>query len=242
LRTFRSVLDREWSGALRAELAWIADLLGAVRDADVLLERLRHGLTALSEPQADADTGRRLLRGLERRRETDRAVLLEAMDSARYAALRDRVVAAVQAPVLLPAAERSAVELGPGLVARRWRRLRDQVARAGADPSDEDLHRIRIDAKRCRYAAEAVEPVAGEPAKAFAGAVAALQEVLGEQHDAVVAQAWLRQAAGSAGVRRAEAFVAGQLAAAEHARALAARAKWRKTWDKAAVKRLRRWL
>ncbi|HEX9343841.1 MAG TPA: CHAD domain-containing protein, partial [Actinomycetota bacterium] len=47
LRTFRSVLDREWSGALRAELAWIADLLGAVRDADVLLERLRHGLTAL---------------------------------------------------------------------------------------------------------------------------------------------------------------------------------------------------
>src|SRR6266487_2468873 len=200
LRTFQVVLDREWSGALRAELAWMAELLGAVRDADVLLERLRHDL----------------------------GTLLEAMDGRRHAALRDRVAAAVQAPELLPAAEESALQAAIPLVAKRWRRLRRQVRQAGPDPADEQLHQIRIEAKRCRYAAEAVIPVVGDPARAFAKAVAALQEVLGEQHDAVVAQAWLRQAAASTGTRRPEAFVAGQLLATEHARATAARTAWRK--------------
>lgn len=245
LRTFRPVLLPEWSGALRAELAWIAELLGKVRDEDVLLERLRGGLAALPPVPSGADPaladGERLLRGLERRRDQDRAALLEALDSSRYLALRERVAQAVEQPALLPAAEGSALELAPPLVARCWRRLRQQVTRAGPDPSDEQLHQIRIEAKRCRYAAEAVEPAVGEPARAFARAVAALQEVLGEQHDAVVAQAWLREAAAAPGVRRAEAFVAGQLAAAEHARALAARAAWRNAWDKAAAKRLRRW-
>jgi CHAD domain-containing protein len=244
LRTFQPVLDRQWSDALRAELAWIAELLGKVRDQDVLLERLRHDLAALPRAGDDQAAGERLLRGLEQRRDRDRAVLLEAMDSPRYLALRERVAQALAAPALLPAAAGSALEVGPALVARRWRRLRGEVAAAGSEPSDEQLHRIRIEAKRCRYAAEAVGPVAGEPAKAFARAVAALQEVLGEQHDAVVAQTWLREAVSSPGprVRRAEAFVAGQLVAAEHARAAAARAAWREVWDQAAAKRLRRWL
>ncbi len=241
LRTFQVVLDREWSGALRAELAWMAELLGAVRDADVLLERLRHDLATLPEADADADVGARLLRRLETGREAHRATLLEAMDGRRHAALRDRVAAAVQAPELLPAAEESALQAALPLVAKRWRRLRRQVRQAGPDPADEQLHQIRIEAKRCRYAAEAVIPVVGDPARAFAKAVAALQEVLGEQHDAVVAQAWLRQAAASTGTRRPEAFVAGQLVATEHARATAARSAWRKTWNKAAAKKLRHW-
>src|SRR5436190_7535261 len=41
LRTFRSLLDQEQAQVLRDELKWAADLLGDVRDADVLLERLR---------------------------------------------------------------------------------------------------------------------------------------------------------------------------------------------------------
>ena len=40
LRTFRPLLDREWSQALREELGWIARILGEVRDGDVLRERL----------------------------------------------------------------------------------------------------------------------------------------------------------------------------------------------------------
>ncbi len=40
LRTFRPVLDREWSEPLRDELRWLGRSLGAVRDADVMLASL----------------------------------------------------------------------------------------------------------------------------------------------------------------------------------------------------------
>ncbi len=111
---------------------------------------------------------------------------------------------------------------------------------AGEHPSDEVLHLIRIRAKRCRYAAEASAPVFGEPAKTFARAVAGLQDVLGEQHDAVVAESWLRQVAIS--VRRDEAFASGQLVVLERARAAASRERWRVLWAAASRKRLRSWL
>ena len=50
LRTFRALLDREWAGQLRDEVGWLADLLGAARDAEVLRARLRR--TAAAAPLA----------------------------------------------------------------------------------------------------------------------------------------------------------------------------------------------
>src|SRR5438477_4785399 len=41
LRTFGPLLDPEWTEPLRSELGWLAMGLGAVRDREVLLERLR---------------------------------------------------------------------------------------------------------------------------------------------------------------------------------------------------------
>lgn len=237
LRTFAKLLDPEWSAKLSAELSWLAGLLGAVRDADVLLAGLQRDLEQL--PDADADAGRRLLRRLVSARAAAHRELLASMGQARYDGLLSDLVAATAAPQLLPGADQPARQAVPPLVHGRWRRLRGAVLDAGVHPSDDALHQIRIRAKRCRYAAEAVAPVFGEPAKAFARAVAALQDVLGGQHDAVVAEGWLRQAAASA--RRSEAFAAGQLAAIERARAAAARERWREAWASASRKRLRFW-
>jgi CHAD domain-containing protein len=237
LRTFRSLLEPEWTSRLRDELRWVADLLGAVRDADVLLARFQGHLAAL--PEADAKAGQRLLRGLVERREADRGRLLGAMGEPRYATLLDDLVAAAGAPALLPGADRPAAEAMPPLVAKPWRKLRKTVRSAGSDPSDEELHQIRIRAKRARYAAEAVEPVIGKPAERFADAAADLQDVLGDQHDAVVGEAWLREAARSA--KRDEALVAGLLAAAERASAAASRDDWRSVWKALDKKRLRAW-
>jgi CHAD domain-containing protein len=50
--------------------------------------------------------------------------------------------------------------------------------------------------------------VIGRPAERFADAAADLQEILGDHHDAVVGEDWLRQAAGSAR-RRDVALVGG---------------------------------
>jgi CHAD domain-containing protein len=238
LRTFASALDPGWSATLAAELSWLAALLGAVRDADVLLASFQHDLEAL--PDGDVEAARRLLRRLVAARAADHRRLLAAMSQPRYAGLLRDLVVAARAPALLPAAAGPAEEAVPPLLRGRWRRLRGAVLEAGDHPSDEALHQIRIRAKRCRYAVEAAEPVFGDPAKAFAKAVAGLQEVLGEQHDAVVAEGWLRQAATSA--RRDESFAAGQLVAVERARATAARERWRDPWDLASRKRLRSWL
>jgi CHAD domain-containing protein len=237
LRSFSSLLEPEWTDRLRGELKWLADLLGAVRDADVLLGRFEGHLADL--PAADAKVGPRLLKTLVEQREQDRRKLLEAMAEPRYAALLDDLVAAAADPALLPGAEQPAAEVMPPLVAKPWKRLRKTVKQAGADPADDQLHQIRIRAKRARYAAEAVVPVIGKPAKQFANAAADLQDVLGEQHDAVVGEAWLREAARSA--RRDQALLAGLLIAAERATAAQARESWRSTWKALHRSKLRSW-
>jgi CHAD domain-containing protein len=105
------------------------------------------------------------------------------------------------------------------------------------DPGDHELHRVRIRAKRARYAAEAVAPVFGKRAKEFARAMADVQDVLGEHQDAVVAGEWLRAHAAGAG-----AFVAGELVATEREAARAARDEWPRVWARGRRKRLRRWM
>jgi CHAD domain-containing protein len=238
LRTFSSLLDPEWTDRLRDELKWLADMLGAVRDTDVLQARFEGELAAL--PAADAKIGPRLLAGLEGERDSARRRLLRGMADDRYAALLDDLVAAAAAPALLPEADGPAAEAMRPLVAKPWKRLRKAVRKAGDDPTDEELHQIRIRAKRARYAAEAVEPVIGSPAGRFADAAADLQDILGDHHDAVVGEQWLRQAAGSA--RRDVALVAGLLIAAERANAAATREGWRSVWKALDRPKLRAWL
>jgi CHAD domain-containing protein len=238
LRTFSSLLDPDWTDRLRDDLKWLANLLGEVRDADVLLERFSEHLAAL--PAADAKPGRRLLAMLAAQRDQARRRLLGGMAQEKYASLLDDLVAAAAAPALLPGADRPAAEVMPPLVAKPWKKLRKAVREAGDDPADDQLHQIRIRAKRARYAAETVEPVIGKPAEDFADAVADLQGVLGDHQDAVVGEAWLRQAAAAA--RRDVALVAGLLIAAERASAADTRDQWRQVWKAADRKKLRAWL
>ena len=238
LRTFRDVLEPAFASSLRDELRWLGGELGAVRDAEVLRDRLR-GRAESSLPATDRRAAERLLARLDERRDATRAALLAAMDGARYVELLDRLVAASGDPAVLPevAGMGAAEALRPAL-ASPWKHLRGATEAARADPADEMLHAARIRAKRARYAAEALAPVFGKRARQFADAAADLQDVLGEHQDAVVAGAWLRDAAaGPAG----QAFVAGELAALEAAAARAARDAWPGAWKAVSRKRLRFW-
>ena len=126
----------------------------------------------------------------------------------------------------------------PKLVRRPWRALRKSVAALGSPPTDEELHRIRIQAKRCRYAAEAAAAVSGKRAADFARAATALQDVLGEHNDAVVAEAWLLDWATPRRSPKAV-FAAGELAGLERAAALSARRRWRSRWKELVAARPR---
>jgi CHAD domain len=93
----------------------------------------------------------------------------------------------------------------PGLVRGQWRSLRRRVRRAANNPSDKDLHQIRIGAKQLRYAAEAAAPEMGKRAKKTAKASEKLQTVLADHHDAVGATEWLGcVATGPSGIEAAD--------------------------------------
>lgn len=237
LRTFGPVLDPARAGRLRDELATYADVLGTARDADVLLDALAAGAAGLEE--GDEAAAARLIDRLRRQRAGFQDALLAAMRSRRYLDLLDDLVAAAHTPAVLPEfASQPARSLGP-LMERPWKHLVQAVSAAGADPADADLHEIRIRAKRARYAAEALVPAFGKPARRFGEAAAELQTVLGRHQDAVIAAAWLRDEASHAGVGTA--FVAGELAGLQRTIAREARDEWRGVWDKLDRRKRRFW-
>jgi CHAD domain-containing protein len=238
LRTFGPLLEPEWAAALTDELRWLAGDLGRVRDGDVMLERTRTRVTELGPDPPDAT---HVLAALEAERDEALVELLESLRSERYVALLERLIVAASEPVLLLAADHPAVEVVPDVVQRPWRKLRRRVRAFEEAPTDEALHDVRIATKRVRYAAEAVTPVVGRQAQSFAAAAAALQGVLGEFNDAVVAEAWLRDwSRRTRSVRGA--FAAGELAGLERARAQYYRTRWRKAWKALAAPALRAWM
>ena len=238
LGTFAPLLDEEWLSPLRDELRWLAEALGAVRDADVMIERLRRQAASLPEPDTAALSP--IFRRLTKERDEARGALLDAMCTPRYLALVERLVEAARRPACRKKAKAPAADVVPGLVARPWRKLRKTVEALPDDPPDADLHRVRILAKRTRYAAEAAAPLFGKKATAFAAAVAGLQEVLGDHQDAVVAEAWLRHAVD--GADAAVSLAAGELIAVQMAEAAGGRKRWPKAWKVASDAKLRSWM
>ena len=240
LRTFGSVLNEPWTTGLRDELRWLGDVFGAVRDADVLFERLEAKVQLL--PDVDRAPAKRILDHLRSDEARGREQLLRALRSERYDALLDRLVGAAARPRFLPRVDGADdVEVLRRVVRRPWQKLADAIEALGDDPSDLGLHGVRIRAKSARYAAEAVAPAFGKPARAYARAVTRLQDVLGAHQDAVVAAEWLRRAGANA-ADEATGFAAGQLAAFEHREADRARRAWPDAWRRASRKRLRTWL
>ena len=84
---------------------------------------------------------------------------MTALRSARFVDLLDRLVEAAREPVLSAEAARPGGEVLQPLVRRNWRKLARDARALQPDSPFEDYHRVRVRAKRARYAAEAVAPV-----------------------------------------------------------------------------------
>jgi CHAD domain-containing protein len=237
LRTFHAFVDSEWSGSLRSELRWLGAELGAVRDTEVMLDRLRRHSDSLPDGEhAAVDVVlRRLVADWKRARQE----LKTAMLTERYHDLRERLDAAATNPKLGADADGPAKPLLRPVVRKPWRKLKRAVGALSAQPPDEALHEVRIRAKRCRYACEATEDVFGKATRRFARAVADVQDILGEHQDAVVARAWLSKTAEQCGAN--EAFAAGMLARVEAQAAEAARDAFPRAWKRVEA-RVPKWL
>jgi CHAD domain-containing protein len=218
LRTFEPLLDEAWAEDLRSELKWLAGEIGRVRDPDVLLAWL--------DDRAPGSVHRAELAA---RRDEAAAALRATLGGARAARLLGAVADAAAAPAFAAGLDATgpACDAAVPLVARTWRRLRKAVREIPGDPADDRLHQVRIRTKRCRYAAEAVEPLVGEPAGESAGALARVQDVLGDHQDTVVAEAVLHASPDLVALLRQE----------RHA----LREQWPPAWHAAATP-LERWL
>jgi len=235
LRTFRALVDARWSGKLRQELRWLGGELGAVRDYDVFISRLRSAAArsgAAGDPNLAA-----LIAAAREARSAARARMVEALRSARYARLRTRLELAARAPRLTLAARLTASQALPPIIKRRKKRIRNAVEGLATRPTFASLHRIRILAKRLRYAAEAVAFVAGSRTATIAKAAERLQDVLGELNDAISACRLLRRLR----TRRELALAANAMLALEIEAVSRARAAWAPAWQKVVAAELPAW-
>jgi CHAD domain-containing protein len=224
LRAARPMFDAAPVAALREELAWLGSALGARRDLDVLKEHLEGELAALDP--SDRRAGRALLRRLERAREDARDALLAVLEDPRYLRLIDRIEDAIANP---PVA-RPDLSL-PDVAAGEFRKLQRAAKALPEAPTDDDLHALRIKAKRARYATELAAPEVGRSAERLTERLKKLQDILGEHQDAAVAETRLRELAGG-GTGRGTGLVAGLLVERQRARRLAARAAFEEWWPK----------
>src|SRR5256886_12065289 len=130
LRTFGPLLDLEWTEPLRSELGWLAMSLGAVRDREVLLERLRERAQAL--PANDTRSAASLLQLMASEIDGLRNQLAVDLDSQRYIDLLENLVASAHSPATLPEADQPASAVLPALAPTPRRRLRS----AGRQPPE----------------------------------------------------------------------------------------------------------
>jgi CHAD domain-containing protein len=248
LRTFGPALEGRWAEKLRDELSWVAESLGAARDAEVLRDRLRQTAAADALVPLDKPSLARIDAELAARHEEALTAVDEALRSERYQKLLESLVDAARQPRFSDEADVDPTILLPRLVGKPWRRLafgRDDTPGAAAlDPAgaDDTWHAVRILGKRARYATEAVAGVLGGAAAELSLRLARVQELLGEHQDAAVAaETWLT-IANSDPDDHALAVTAGRLYERERASIRAVRGDFAAVWRKATKQRIVEWL
>jgi triphosphatase len=239
-RLFKDGLQPRERDHLRMELSWLADVLGAVRDRDVQLERLEHYRRALPPEERSALAG--LQAHLRAERAQHRAALLAAFDSTRYAQLLARIarlaprrpMRAIVGGPPLPRAGRRAVKRAAQRVLQRGR----EIDAHPGPPAAEKLHSLRRRAKALRYVLEFLSELTGKPGKRLVKDAVQLQELLGTYHDAVVTADMARRYAEGPGAHAdpRTLLALGAMIGDERCHAETARGQFRQAWHQFARK------
>ena len=201
LRRMRSALrlfdrnNEDLPAPLAKDLHWLAHTLGRARDWDVVFDATLP--TIAPDHQGDALKRLHARAAHERKRALARAV--RAVSSRRYAKL---ILAIAQWTLTPPEESASLADLAGSLLDDLARGMFEN-ARGFAQLSPHRRHRVRIRAKRLRYALDLLAVTLPERAASdYIGALSELQDTLGELNDASVALALLSRLTDSRSVRR----------------------------------------
>ncbi len=255
LRTYRPLLDGDWADVLAARIGEFTQIVSPERDLEVVRAQLLKALDNLADESSGTLRARTLLdRMLHREYALAHEATLAALAGPRFHALADQLAIAPETMPAKPETRSPAPGVLYPLVADAFAVVERRVAalpdprKQNAkelltdDPADERWHRLRIAAKRCRYAAEVCTPVAGQPAAELADAMAVITEELGAQQDASVASDVLLRAAQTPRIAAPTGFVLGRLLGEARAGILRSRLNFPVLWRQAADPGLRTWL
>lgn len=198
LQAFRPVLARDVCDALKHDLRWLQKQLGPARDWDVfaaetlppIVDRLS-GERGFGELAAQAEAAR--AEGYRRAR--------AALSEPRYTGLVLRLELWLEEGSLLarPGADgggiagRSVEEFAAKVLSQRHRKLR-KLGRGHDGFGEDELHALRIQAKKMRYALEFFRDLYPEkPVKRYLKALVGVQDALGAFNDAAVTRGLLEE-------------------------------------------------
>jgi CHAD domain-containing protein len=209
LATFRPVVEDDRFEGLKSELKWLADSAGEARDLDVFLAETL-------APALEADPARRGLAALGERMEQAQAGaharVAAAVASARFRDLVLEAAAWAETGAWLTRTGADRERPARAFAAQALTRRRRKLLKCGRDLAaldDAARHKVRIEAKKLRYAADAFAPLFDPKAAArFLKPLKALQDDLGQLNDAATAE----RLAGRLSLDAAAAFAAGRLA------------------------------
>jgi CHAD domain-containing protein len=192
IRDFEPLFRKRGLRAMHDEVKQVADALGDVRDKDVAIDGLEK-LSADAPP--DVSEGiQKIVEERRRRRDGARIVLAGLISAQALSKLRDDCLAAIENAEARRSdknrdkdnstvAAQSFRAAGQRIISEGWRKLSERSVSLNRPHKIKPLHRMRITAKRLRYATELYCQCWSDALRPFAKELSKLQAALGDLHD-----------------------------------------------------------
>lgn len=184
LRDFMPLLERELFKEIKEDLKEIADALGKVRDEDVAIEALQNLQIGAENDLIKAQIGL-FLEQRNDSREAARLELEKLLTDEKLEELEKEFTGNLHKILHSkePHQTISFKEFGKAVIGKNLEEFENLIPSLFEPVETEKLHRLRIHAKRLRYAMKVFAGCLGEEAKPLAKKVSKMQTFLGDAHD-----------------------------------------------------------
>jgi CHAD domain-containing protein len=182
LRDFAPLLEKTSFKLIKKDLKKIADALGKVRDEDVAVGALEK-LLAESESVAIKEEIEILLQKRKTWRETAQAKLTERFTGKKIDDLRKGFAEKLDKTLHSKKPQISFKEFGKSVIDKNLREFENLLSALYSPFEVDELHRLRLRAKRLRYALKIFAACWEDECKQFAKKISEMQTLLGDLHD-----------------------------------------------------------